>query len=51
MECVTDQVASSHSRLGRTNSVEEGNLGSYFLGERRLMIEEDVAMAGTISFV
>jgi len=34
VECVTDQVAWSHSRGGDLKSVEEGSLGLYFLGER-----------------
>ena len=39
---VTDQVAWSHSRGGDWKVVEEGSVGLYFFGERRV-IEEFVA--------
>lgn len=42
--CVTDQVAWSHSSGGDWKEVEEGRVGLYFLGERRL-IGEFVEMA------
>ena len=35
--CVTDQVPSSHSRAGEAKEVEEGSMGLYFRGERRLI--------------
>lgn len=35
VECVTDQVPSSHSRGGEVKAVDEGSLGLYFFGERR----------------
>lgn len=35
--CVTDQVPWSHSRGGDWKVVEDGRIGLYFFGERRLM--------------
>lgn len=42
VECVTLQVPWSHSRGGDWKEVEEGRVGLYFLGERRVMVLAEV---------
>lgn len=41
VECVTDQVVSSHSRGGGVKVSDEGSLGLYFFGVRRIIGELD----------
>lgn len=44
VECVTLQVPWSHSRGGDKNEVDEGRVGLYFLGERRLIVLAEAAL-------